>query len=64
VIDLEPPCRCLGQEGGRVRCAVVFIVARGLTSFLAGPAQHSVTSVFWIFAACESAPLPLPRYPR
>jgi hypothetical protein len=32
VIDLEPPCRCLGREGGRVRCAVVSIVARGLTS--------------------------------
>jgi hypothetical protein len=31
VIDLEPPCRCLGREG-RVRCAVVSIVARGLTS--------------------------------
>ena len=32
VIDLEPPCRCLGREGDRVRCAVVSIVARGLTS--------------------------------
>ena len=31
VIDLEPPCRCLGQEG-RVRCAVMSIVALGLTS--------------------------------
>ena len=31
-IDLEPPCRCLGREGDRVRCAVVSIVARGLTS--------------------------------
>src|SRR3954464_2574967 len=51
---------CLGREGGRVRCAVVFIVVRGLTSFLAVPAQHSVKSVFWIFGACESAPLPLP----
>src|SRR3954447_9249674 len=32
VIDLKPPCPCLGREGGRVRCAVVSIVARGPTS--------------------------------
>jgi hypothetical protein len=29
--SIEPPCRCLGREG-RVRCAVVSIVARGLSS--------------------------------